>query len=202
MSHATQVYRDRQTSVRVTLDLAERCDRWTGKLPYQLRWRNDFTPLASFHGYLTHFYSLVLLTRPLFLRHTQCQILGTSSTTDDVQKIADGCVIASKDSINLVDTAYQKSNLPRLNAMSTYCTFQAGLVICTRRYCNPLLATQEESWIEKCIQLLHYCGQADAYAEKAAVILTNFRDIDRFEMKTIFDATNDQEMSQIFPSVD
>lgn len=118
------VYSSRKISTKVAQEIAENCKGWCKLLDPSLdrRQANPSNPgqgIAILHVNLLYYHSIVLLTRPffLFLMHKVHQERSQQTKRADkkgsrMERFAEVCVMASSQSVALVQTALDNQYLP------------------------------------------------------------------------------------------
>lgn len=121
------VYSSRKISTKVAQEIAENCKGWAKNLDPSLDRRqassaNPTQGIAILHVNLIYYHSIVLLTRPFFLflmnkKYMDRSIHGkpTDRRSGKMDKFADACVMASSQSVALVQTALEHQYLPHRN---------------------------------------------------------------------------------------
>lgn len=120
-----KVYSKRKISTKLAQEIADHCKGWPKALDPSLNHRkaasaNPGQGIAILHVNLLYCHSIILLTRPfyLFLMNKAYQNPAESSQRSQgsrMGKFAAACVIASTQSIALVQNAYESNYLSRRN---------------------------------------------------------------------------------------
>ena len=186
-----KVYLQRTISTRVAQELADQCKSWPENLSPSLHWRqasreNRRQAIAILHSNQVYCHSIILLTRPFFLYLLSAEIQKTYLGAEKwpqrargrMERFSDACLTASRHTIALVQNAYQGQYLSRLNPFTTYCLFAAALIIFSNEFARPAPSSAlTQQCMANSITIMSYFGEMDPQAQRAAHVLTEFRNV-------------------------
>lgn len=186
-----KVYLQRRISTKLAQELADQCKSWPENLSPSLHWRqasreNRRQAIAILHSNQVYCHSIILLTRPFFLYLLTAEIQKTYLGADRwpqrargrMERFSDACLTASTHTVALVQNAYQGQYLSRLNPFTTYCLFAAALIIFSNEFARPASSSAlSQQCISNTITIMSYFGEMDPQAERAAHVLTEFRNV-------------------------
>ncbi|KAK4186531.1 fungal-specific transcription factor domain-containing protein [Podospora australis] len=137
--------------------------------------------IANLHVNLLSLHSLILLTRQLFVMHNWMLVEQRSGKEkvspiheSPMARFSEACVLASYQTIQLVQKAREEQYLPRRNPFVIYFVFAASLVICMNQF-SSLYATKEYAkTISAAVDFMEYCTEIDPQAERVLDIIKRF----------------------------
>ncbi|KAL2074526.1 hypothetical protein VTL71DRAFT_8304 [Oculimacula yallundae] len=182
-----KVYSSRKISTKLAQEIANQCKGWSKALDPSLNHRQAHSASPSqgtaiLHVHLLDCHSVILLTRPflVFLMYKKYQSPGESSQraqASRMEKFAGACVVASTQSIALVQSARESGYLSQRNPFVLYFLFAASLVILSNEFCalyqNPDAATS----VAHAINTMHYFSEQDPQARRLLNILESFHHV-------------------------
>lgn len=124
-----KVYSKRKISTKLAQQIINECKNWPQMLDPSLHWRsstsNSAQGTAILHSNLFHLHAIILLTRPFFLyllNQIQQERMGGSKRPhrfgSRMEKFSEACVVASCQSIILIQNARDGDYLPHRNPFS------------------------------------------------------------------------------------
>ncbi|EKD11823.1 fungal specific transcription factor domain-containing protein [Drepanopeziza brunnea f. sp. 'multigermtubi' MB_m1] len=186
-----KVYSKRKISTRLAQEIADSCKGWPKALDPSLNHRQASTAtreqgVAILHVNLLYFHSIILLTRPfyLYLMNKAYQVpdisgldSGPKSHRSRMEKFAATCVIASTQSIALVQSAHENCHLSQRNPFVLYFIFAASLVVLANEFCGLYSNPNADNSLNNAINVIHHFSDQDPQARRLLVILESFREV-------------------------
>ncbi|KAH7360451.1 fungal-specific transcription factor domain-containing protein [Rhexocercosporidium sp. MPI-PUGE-AT-0058] len=182
-----KVYSQRKISTKLAQEIADDCKGWPKALDPSLNHRQAHSAsreqgIAILHVNLFYCHSIILLTRPffLFLMNKKYQSPGETSQRVHVsrmEKFAGACVVASTQSIALVQSARESGYLSQRNPFVLYFLFAASLVVLSNEFCSLYQNPNATPSLATAISIMRYFSEQDPQACRLLVILTSFRDV-------------------------
>ncbi|KAK0125114.1 hypothetical protein ONS96_008980 [Cadophora gregata f. sp. sojae] len=182
-----KVYSQRKISTKLAQEIADHCKGWPKALDPSLNHTQAHSAspsrgIAILHVNLLHFHSLILLTRPFFLflmkkKYTAPEDAGQRIHVSRMEKFAIACVVASNQSIALVQSARDSGYLSQRNPFVLYFLFAASLVVLSNEFCGLYQNPNASTSMVTAINIMHYFSEQDPQARRLLVILTSFRDV-------------------------
>ncbi|KAH8663530.1 fungal-specific transcription factor domain-containing protein [Tricladium varicosporioides] len=182
------IYSKRKVSTRLAEEILEGCKNWPdGVNPKPHRQQADpIDPsegIAVLHVSLLHYHSIILLTRPFLLflireKH-QNDNLNCAKPNDGskMRGLAESCVVASCQSIELLHRALQGGYVPRRNPFFIYFLFAAALVVSSNEFSCLYHIPNAKASVKHAIDIMQYCSKEDQQAERLLFILTELRNV-------------------------
>ncbi|PBP24323.1 hypothetical protein BUE80_DR004639, partial [Diplocarpon rosae] len=181
-----KVYSKRKISTKLAQEIADSWQGWPSALDPSLDHRNaaSATPeqgVALLHVNLLYCHSVVLLTRPFFLflmnKAYQNPQSNHKPSVSRMQKFAAACVVASTQSIVLVQNAYESHHLSQRNPFVLSFLFAASLVVLANEFCGLYHNPNANASSNNAINIMHYFCEQDSQARRLVVILESFREV-------------------------
>ncbi|KAH7418129.1 fungal-specific transcription factor domain-containing protein [Cadophora sp. MPI-SDFR-AT-0126] len=182
-----KVYSQRRISTKLAQEIADHCKGWPKALdpslnPTQAYSASPSQGIAILHVNLLHCHSLILLTRPFFLFLMKKIYTNPEDATQRIhvsrmEKFAIACVVASNQSIALVQSARDSGYLSQRNPFVLYFLFAASLVVLSNEFCGLYQNPNAGTSMRTAINIMHYFSEQDPQARRLLVILTSFRDV-------------------------
>ncbi|KAK0748692.1 fungal-specific transcription factor domain-containing protein [Apiosordaria backusii] len=152
--------------------------------------------MASLHVNLLALHSLILLTRQLFVMHNWMLVEQRSGKKkpspiheSPMARFSEACVLASYQTIQLVQQAREEQQLPRRNPFVIYFVFAASLVILMNQFSSLYYTDAYEKTICDAVDFMEYCTRLDPQAERVLDIITRFaKVVDKWTKKHKYDA--------------
>ncbi|KAK3375298.1 fungal-specific transcription factor domain-containing protein, partial [Podospora didyma] len=137
--------------------------------------------IASLHDNLLSLHSLILLTRQLFVMHNwklQEQRSGMAKEIpmhqSPMAKYSEACVVASYQTIQLVQKAKDEKYLPRRNPFVIYFLFVASLIVFMNQFASLYYTSAYAQTISDALALMEYCAETDPQAKRVLEIMHKF----------------------------
>jgi hypothetical protein len=137
--------------------------------------------MASLHVNLLALHSLILLTRQLFVMHNWMLVEQRSGKKkpspiheSPMARFSEACVLASYQTIQLVQQAREEQHLPRRNPFFIYFVFAASLVILMNQFSSLYFTKAYAKTIADAIGFMEYCTELDPQAERVLDIINRF----------------------------
>ncbi|KAK4639569.1 hypothetical protein QC761_709450 [Podospora bellae-mahoneyi] len=152
--------------------------------------------MASLHVNLLALHSLILLTRQLFVMHNWMLVEQRSGKKkpspiheSPMARFSEACVLASYQTIQLVQQAREEQQLPRRNPFVIYFVFAASLVILMNQFSCLYYTNAYDKTIRDAVDFMEYCTKLDPQAERVLDIITRFaKVVDKWTKKNKYDA--------------
>ncbi|KAI2469250.1 fungal-specific transcription factor domain-containing protein [Annulohypoxylon bovei var. microspora] len=184
-----RVYSKRKVSTFVAQEIADHLEDWEQELHQNLHCRRimdapiDLSQaVAILHVNLLHCHSVLLLTRPFFLYLLKmgCDDLSrsthkTAHVSARLEKFSQTCVEASQRTIIIAQAALEAQYLPQCNPFVIYFVFSAALIILSNEFASLYHNPDAETSIHSASNILAYCGERDAQAQRVLYIIESFR---------------------------
>ncbi|KAG4436349.1 hypothetical protein IFR05_008170 [Cadophora sp. M221] len=182
-----KVYSKRKISTKLAQEIADHCKGWPKALDPSLNHRQAHSAspdqgIAILHVNLLYCHSIILLTRPFFLflmnkKYQSPGELGQRVHVSRMEKFAGACVVASTQSITLVQSARESGYLSQRNPFVLYFLFAASLVVLSNEFCGLYQNPNASTSLAAAINIMHYFSQQDPQARRLLVILNSFCDV-------------------------
>ncbi|CCC05925.1 hypothetical protein SMACR_00140 [Sordaria macrospora] len=175
-----RVFSKRKISTAVVQDIANMAKYWrrpslSNLTPQQSR-EGPTSPeqgIAALHANLLSLHSLILLTRQIFIMHNwklDQQRSGKanppSNRESHMVKFSEACVVASYQTIHLIQQAREDGYLPRRNPFIIYFLFAASLIVLMNQFASLYYADKYIKTITDAISTMKYCAEIDPQAER------------------------------------
>ncbi|KAK4171202.1 fungal-specific transcription factor domain-containing protein [Triangularia setosa] len=152
--------------------------------------------MASLHVNLLALHSLILLTRQLFVMHNWMLVEQRSGKKkpspiheSPMARFSEACVLASYQTIQLVQQAREEQQLPRRNPFVIYFVFAASLVILMNQFSSLYYTNAYDKTIRDAVDFMEYCTKLDPQAERVLDIITRFaKVVDKWTKSHKYDA--------------
>ena len=192
-----KVYLQRRVSTKEAQVLVNECKQYG--LPPTFTWRHAAPTdlrqaMAILHSNLAYCQSIILLSRPFFLHILNLDIQRAQSGDEReagqsptwMEKCSQTCIIASTNTISLIQNAYEGHYLSKFDSSITYSLFTASLIIFANEFVRPWSNVLGSESIINAINIMSFCGDMDPQAKRLAKILTDFRNvIEKLEHPTL-----------------
>ncbi|KAJ4416788.1 hypothetical protein N0V85_002125 [Neurospora sp. IMI 360204] len=129
--------------------------------------------IAALHANLLSLHSLILLTRQIFIMHNwklDQQRSGKanppSTRESHMAKFSEACVVASYQTIHLIQQAREDGYLPQRNPFFIYFLFAASLIVLMNQFASLYYADTYNKTITDAILTMKYCAEIDPQAER------------------------------------
>ncbi|KAK6585424.1 hypothetical protein PZA11_002151 [Diplocarpon coronariae] len=180
-----KVYSKRKISTKLAQEIADSCRGWPDALDPSLDHRQAASAspeqgVAILHVNLLYCHSVILLTRPFFLflmnKAYQNPQPNHRSSASRMERFGAACVVASTQSIVLVQNAYDNHYLSQRNPFVLSFLFAASLVVLANEFCG-LYHNPSANSFNNAINIIHYFCEQDSQARRLVVILESFREV-------------------------
>ncbi|KAK3340414.1 fungal-specific transcription factor domain-containing protein [Neurospora tetraspora] len=186
-----RVFSKRKISTSVVQDIANMAKYWrrpslANLTPQQSR-EGPTSPeqgIAALHANLLSLHSLILLTRQIFIMHNwklDQQRSGKanppSNRESHMAKFSEACVVASYQTIHLIQQARGDGYLPQRNPFFIYFLFAASLIVLMNQFNSLYYADTYKQTITDAILTMKYCAEIDPQAERVLEIMESFAQV-------------------------
>ncbi|KAK3380179.1 fungal-specific transcription factor domain-containing protein [Lasiosphaeria ovina] len=183
-----RVFSQRKISTSVVQDIADMSKDWERGPRANLQGRrlhsvpmDPAQGIATLHVNLLSLHSLILLTRQLFVMHNwklteqRSGLTKAIPTLDSpIAKYSEACVIASYQTVQLVQRARDARYLPQRNPFVIYFLFVASLIVFMNQFASLYYTDAYEKTASDAIALMEYCAESDPQAQRVLEIMHRF----------------------------
>ncbi|KAK3950403.1 fungal-specific transcription factor domain-containing protein [Pseudoneurospora amorphoporcata] len=186
-----RVFSKRKISIAVVQDIANMAKYWrrpslSNLTPQQSR-EGPTSPeqgIAALHANLLSLHSLILLTRQIFIMHNwkldqqrSGKAKPPSNRESHMAKFSEACVVASYQSIHLIQQAREDGYLPQRNPFFIYFLFAASLIVLMNQFASLYYSDTYTKTITDAISTMKYCAEIDPQAERVLEIMESFAQV-------------------------
>ncbi|KAL2753589.1 hypothetical protein ACRALDRAFT_2036909, partial [Sodiomyces alcalophilus JCM 7366] len=184
-----KIYARRKISIRLAQEIAAQSKAWSNSLHSRLHFTavgtsstDTSAAISALHVNLFHCHSILLLTRPFFIcllskvhNERSGQALTVPRWINRMSRYCEACLVASCQTIRLVDQAYRCEYLPRRNPFVLYFLFAACLIVLSNEFVSVYENPSYSDSMDSAVEIMRYCAETDPQANRLLCILYSFR---------------------------